>query len=150
MLYLTKELGFDGWTTGVVVGIGALGGVVGAITAPWAGLVIGLGPVLMVALALSAAGMALAALLTEPRWAALACVALSQFVLWVGQEIYNVHQVPIRYAPVPNRVQGRVSASIRSVVWGLAPLGALLGGAVGAGAGLRATMVASSVLGAGS
>ncbi|WP_256378868.1 MFS transporter [Bradyrhizobium sp. Ai1a-2] len=150
LLYLTNELGFDGWTTGVVLGIGALGGVVGAITAPWAGRAIGLGPVLIVALALSAGGLTLATLLTEPRCSAVACVAVSQFVLWVGQEIYNVQQVPIRYALVPDRVQGRVSASIRSVVWGLAPLGALLGGAVGAGPGLRATLVASSVLGAAS
>lgn len=144
LLYLTKHLALDGWTTGVVLSIGALGGVVGALTASWAGRTIGLGPVLMVALALSAAGMTLTALLTQPRWAAIVCVALSQF----GQEIYNVHQVLVRYALAPDRVQGRVNASIRSVVWGLAPLGALLGGVVGAGPGLRTTLLASSVLGA--
>ncbi|WP_247396972.1 MULTISPECIES: MFS transporter [unclassified Bradyrhizobium] len=148
LLYLTKHLALDGWTTGVVLSIGALGGVVGALTASWAGRTVGLGPVLMVALALSAAGMTLTALLTQPRWAAIVCVALSQFVLWFGQEIYNVHQVLVRYALAPDRVQGRVNASIRSVVWGLAPLGALLGGVVGAGPGLRTTLLASSVLGA--
>ncbi|MET4024091.1 hypothetical protein [Bradyrhizobium sp. S3.2.12] len=102
----------------------------------------------MVALALSAGGMSLAALLTRPWWAALVYVALSQFLLSVGQGIYNVQQVPIRYALAPHRMQGRVNASIRSVVWGLAPLGALVGGAAGAASGLRATLLASSVLGA--
>ncbi|XSC42242.1 hypothetical protein ACF1BQ_027585 [Bradyrhizobium sp. RDT10] len=34
-----------------------------------------------------------------------------------------------------------MNASIRSVVWGLAPLGALVGGAAGAALGLRATLL---------
>ncbi|MCP3460837.1 MFS transporter [Bradyrhizobium sp. CCGUVB23] len=150
LLYLTQHLGLDGWTTGVVLSIGALGGIGGAATAAWAGRAIGVGPVLMVTLALSGAGMTLAALLTQQRPAAVICVALSQFVLSFGQEIYNVHQVSVRYALSPPRVLGRVNGSIRSLVWGLAPLGALLGGAVGAGPGLRTALVASSALGAAS
>ncbi|WP_245287042.1 MFS transporter [Bradyrhizobium sp. Tv2a-2] len=147
VLYLTKELGLGGGTIGVVLGIGAFGGILGAVISPWVGRVIGLGPVLMVGLALSAAGMALATLLTEPAWAAIACVALSQFLLWVGQDIFNVQQVPIRYALAPQWAQGRVNASIRTLVWGMATLGALAGGASGAGPGLRATLFASSLLG---
>ncbi|MGL3104756.1 MFS transporter [Bradyrhizobium sp. BR 1432] len=146
VLYLTQHLGLDGWTTGLVLSIGALGGIGGAVTAAWAGRVIGVGPVLMVTLALSAAGMTLAALFTQPRSAAVICVALSQFILSFGQEIYNVHQVSVRYALAPPRALGRVNASIRSLVWGLAPLGALLGGAVGAGPGLRTALLASSAL----
>ncbi|WOH52928.1 MULTISPECIES: hypothetical protein [unclassified Bradyrhizobium] len=73
LLHLTKDLGLEGGTVGVVLGIGALGGVVGAVTAPWAGRAIGLGPLLMVALALSAGGMSLAALLAQPWWAAVVC-----------------------------------------------------------------------------
>ncbi|WP_420969723.1 MFS transporter [Bradyrhizobium sp. B120] len=147
LLHLTKDLGFDSRVVGMVLGIGALGGVVGAASSPWAGRAIGLGPVLMIGLAVSAAGMSLAALLTQPFWAAVACVALSQFILWIGQGLYNVQQVPIRYALVAQRLQGRVNASIRSVVWGLASLGALAGGAAAAATGLRATLLASSLLG---
>ncbi|MCP3396918.1 MULTISPECIES: MFS transporter [unclassified Bradyrhizobium] len=57
LLYLTKYLSLDGWTIGLVLSIGALGGVMGALTAARAGRAIGLGPVLMVTLALSAAGI---------------------------------------------------------------------------------------------
>ncbi|WP_245284915.1 hypothetical protein [Bradyrhizobium sp. th.b2] len=94
--------------------------------------------------------MSLATLITEPRWAAVACVSLSQFILWIGQGIYNVQQVPLRYALVAQRLQGRANASIRSVVWGLASLGALAGGAVAAATDLRITLLASSLLGAAS
>nr|WP_274617677.1 MFS transporter [Bradyrhizobium oropedii] len=147
LLHLTKDLGFDSRVVGMVLGIGALGGVVGAAGSPWVGRAIGLGPVLMTGLAVSAAGMSLAALLTRPWWAAVACVALSQFILWIGQGLYHVQQVPIRYALVPQRLQGRVNASIRTVVWGLGSLGALVGGAAAAATSLRTTLLASSVLG---
>lgn len=147
LLHLTKDLGFDARIVGVVLGIGALGGVVGAVNSPWAGRAIGLGPVLMIGLAVSAGGMSLAGLLTQPWWAAVTSVALSQFILWIGQGIYNVQQVPIRYALVPQGLQGRVNASIRSVVWGMASLGALAGGAFASATSLRAALLASSVLG---
>ncbi|UGY16985.1 MFS transporter [Bradyrhizobium septentrionale] len=150
LLHLTKDLGFDSRIVGVVLGTGALGGVVGAASSPSAGRAIGIGPVLMVGLAVSTVGMSLATLITEPRWAAVACVSLSQFILWIGQGIYNVQQVPLRYALVAQRLQGRANASIRSVVWGLASLGALAGGAVAAATGLRITLLASSLLGAAS
>ncbi|MGY8678305.1 hypothetical protein Q2941_10850 [Bradyrhizobium sp. UFLA05-153] len=71
-------------------------------------------------------------------------------MLSFGQEIYNEHQVFVRYALSPPRLLGRVNASIRSLVWGLAPIGAVLGGVVGAGPGLRAALLASSALGAAS
>nr|WP_276573474.1 MFS transporter [Bradyrhizobium sp. BRP56] len=147
LLHLTKDLGFDSRLVGMALGIGALGGVVGAASSPRVGRAIGLGPTLMFGLAVSAGGMSLAALLTQPWWAAVACVTLSQFMLWTGQGIYNVQQVPIRYALVPPHLQGRINASIRSVVWGLASLGALAGGAVAAATSLRTTLLASSVLG---
>ncbi|WP_283805518.1 MFS transporter [Bradyrhizobium tropiciagri] len=147
LLHLTRHLEFDSQIVGMVLGIGALGGVVGAAGSPWAGRTIGLGPVLMTGLAVSAAGMSLAGLLTGPWWAAVACVALSQFILWIGQGLYHVQQVPIRYALVPQHLQGRVNASIRSVVWGLGSLGALVGGAAAAATSLRTMLLASSVLG---
>ncbi|VIO70403.1 hypothetical protein CI1B_30570 [Bradyrhizobium ivorense] len=147
LLHLTKDLGFDSRVVGMMLGIGALGGVVGAASSPRAGRAIGLGPTLMIGLAVSAGGMSLAALFTQPWWAAVACVTLSQFMLWIGQGIYNVQQVPIRYALVQPHLQGRINASIRSVVWGLASLGALAGGAAAAATSLRTTLLASSVLG---
>ncbi|UGA44422.1 MULTISPECIES: hypothetical protein [Bradyrhizobium] len=81
LLHLTKDLEFDSRIVSVVLGIGALGGVVGAASSPSAGRAIGIGPVLMVGLAVSTVGMSLATLITEPRWAAVACVSLSQFIL---------------------------------------------------------------------
>ena len=45
--------------------------------------------------------------------------------------IYNITQVSFRQAICPERIQGRMNAVIRFIVWGTMPLGSLLGGALG-------------------
>jgi len=50
---------------------------------------------------------------------------------------YNITQLSFRQAICPERMQGRMNAIIRFLVWGTMPLGALLGGALGTWIGLR-------------
>jgi MFS family permease len=54
-----------------------------------------------------------------------------------GAVAYNITQVSFRQAICPERLQGRMNAVIRFMVWGTMPLGALLGGALGTWFGLR-------------
>ena len=44
---------------------------------------------------------------------------------------YNITQVSLRQAITPERLQGRMNAAMRWIVWGTIPLGTLLGGALG-------------------
>ena len=143
LLYLTEELKLTAAAIGTVTGIAAAGAVAGSLLARPAARALGLGRVLVAALLTSASGAALTPVLQESGWLA---VGLSQFLLWTGQQIYNVHQVPIRYALAPPELHGRVNASIRTVVWGLAPLGALLGGACGVWLDSRTTLLLSGAL----
>jgi Major Facilitator Superfamily len=41
---------------------------------------------------------------------------------------YNINQISLRQAITPNRLQGRMNATIRTIVWGTIPLGSLIGG----------------------
>jgi MFS family permease len=50
---------------------------------------------------------------------------------------YNITQVSFRQAVCPERLQGRMNASIRFIVWGTMPIGALSGGALATWLGLR-------------
>jgi MFS family permease len=50
---------------------------------------------------------------------------------------YNITQVSFRQAICPERLQGRMNAVIRFLVWGTMPVGALLGGALATWIGLR-------------
>ena len=58
----------------------------------------------------------------------------------IGMVVYNIAQVSLRQAITPERMQGRMNAVMRFIVWGTIPLGQLLGGALGSTIGLRETM----------
>ena len=53
---------------------------------------------------------------------------------------YNITQVSLRQAITPERLQGRMNAAMRWIVWGTIPLGTLTGGAIGQAVGLRAAL----------
>jgi MFS family permease len=53
--------------------------------------------------------------------------------------LYNITSMTLRQSVTPDRLQGRTVGAIRTVVWGVTPLGALLGGVLASAVGLRAT-----------
>jgi len=59
--------------------------------------------------------------------------------------MFNVIQVSFRQTLCPDALLGRMNATMRFVLWGSAPLGALLGGALGTDFGLRPTMWITAV-----
>ena len=63
----------------------------------------------------------------------------AQAISGMGVPIYNITQVSFRQAITPERLQGRMNSVMRFIVWGVMPLGALLGGALASwvGAALR-------------
>lgn len=54
--------------------------------------------------------------------------------------VYNINQVSFRQAITPPRMQGRMNASMRFIVWGTIPPGQILGGVIGATLGLSAAI----------
>ena len=54
--------------------------------------------------------------------------------------IYNVNQVSLRQAITPERMLGRMNATMRFIVWGTIPVGALVGGILGEIIGLQGTI----------
>jgi predicted MFS family arabinose efflux permease len=55
--------------------------------------------------------------------------------------IYNINGVSLRQAITPDRVQGRMNATVRTIVWGTIPLGSFLGGILGNTIGVWQTLV---------
>jgi predicted MFS family arabinose efflux permease len=57
-----------------------------------------------------------------------------------GTSLYNINQLSFRQRLCPPNLLGRMNATIRFVVSGIAPVGALAGGVIGTEIGLRPTM----------
>jgi MFS family permease len=57
-----------------------------------------------------------------------------------GAILYNINQVSFRQRLCPDHLLGRMNATMRFVVWGVLPIGALIGGVIGTSIGLRPTL----------
>lgn len=77
--------------------------------------------------------------LTQPK-AGLLFFGIGMMVVGFGVTVYNVNQVSFRQRLCPDRLLGRMNATMRFVVWGVLPIGALIGGLLGTAIGLRPTL----------
>ena len=145
LLYATRDLGLSPTTLGLIFGIGSAGVLVGAALASraarWFGFAGALiGSILLAALGLL--GQALAgSLLSFSPAAVVITLVVSQFCTSVGLPIYNVNQVSLRQAITPDHLMGRMNASVRFMIWGTMPIGALIGGLLGERIGLQPTLL---------
>jgi MFS family permease len=138
VLYEVRELRFSALTIGVVDSAAAAGGFLGALAVTRLARIIGEGPTLVLT----------AALMSLSQFAyPLASVLPAVPTLVVGGAVlmgvvvaYNVATVSFRQRLCPPELLGRMNASARFLVWGTIPLGALLGGALGAWLGVLPTM----------
>jgi MFS family permease len=77
--------------------------------------------------------------------AALAVIGPAVAVGSFTNVIYNVTQVSLRQTITPERIQGRMNAVMRFLVWGTIPLGNLIGGALGTWIGLKETLIIGGI-----
>jgi predicted MFS family arabinose efflux permease len=60
----------------------------------------------------------------------------SMFLVSFVNPVYNINQVSLRQAITPDRVQGRMNATVRTIIWGTMPIGAFIGGIIGSTYGI--------------
>ena len=68
-------------------------------------------------------------------------LALAEVLVRTSDMVFNVTFVSVRQALTPDQLQGRVGATVRALTYGVVPLGAFLGGQLGAAVGLRGTVL---------
>lgn len=123
VLFVQEVLGLRAAAFGALLTAGAVGGVVGSVTAARVSRHIGPGASLFTTLLGSVAAYAVTALTSSPLVVWVAFVAFSFLaVLW------NVITVSLRQAIIPDHLLGRVNSVYRLLAWGMIPLGSLLGG----------------------
>jgi MFS family permease len=147
ILYATRELGISAGTLGVVLGAGAAGGLLGAVVAGRLGRRIGLGPAFVVGMVLFPAPLLLVPLADGPRWLVLAMLFTAEFLSGLGVMILDINVGAIMTALTPHRLRSRSTGAFRFVNYGIRPLGALFGGALGSAIGLRPTLLFTATAG---
>ena len=141
VLYLVRDLGLAPTLLGLVFAAGGVASVLGALLAGPVRDRIGPGPAIVGGTLLWCAGNALLPLARGPLAVVMALAIAAQVMSGIGTPVYSINQITVRQAIVPSRLLGRVNASRRFLVFGVIPLGALLGGALGQALGLRSVLV---------
>lgn len=137
LIYAYRILHLKPGLLGLAFGLAELG-FVGALFSTRLRRRFGLRPTLIGALLGSAVGAA-AFLLGQIGWPYVV-LFVGSAIITIATPIYNINQVSYRQALTDVRMQGRVNATMRTFVWGTLPLGAVVGGYLGAIAGIPATI----------
>lgn len=136
---LLRELGLGPAAYGLMLTISSVGGIFGAFTAPWWAKRFGEGHSIPATYIYASLPMFLmASVFFMPHTAAIIAVAVASFWGVSGIVAFNVVQVSMRQKQSPPRMLARMTASIRTLIWGVGPLGALLSGIVATHWGLPA------------
>jgi MFS family permease len=138
LLYFTRSLHLSAVEVGLVFGVGACGSIIGALVANRLQRAIGVGRTILFPTML--ASLSALAYPLAPRSFPLPVLILGQAAFGFGAVAYNITQVSLRQAITPERLQGRMNAAMRWIVWGTIPLGEIAGGGIATAFGLRAAL----------
>ena len=136
--YAVKQLGLSGAGVGLTLATYGAGMVTGALLAPRAiralpyGLAVLMGPCCSV--------LAMAVMCATLAWPSGVLAAASFFLFGLGPILWTITSTTLRQRLTPGAMLGRVSAIFLTVNTGARPIGAALGGWVGAGWGVQACL----------
>ncbi|MGW1345980.1 MFS transporter [Kribbella sp. NPDC002412] len=143
-IFMVRTLGLSPALVGIVLAVGSVTAMLGAALTPRLARLFGSERVIWLSLAITGP-LGVLGVLAQPGWLTLLLV-LSTAAGELGQIVYAITTVTLRQRVVPERLLGRVNATMRFLLMGLFPLGALLGGALGTLVGPRLTLLVATGL----
>jgi Arabinose efflux permease len=138
MPFLVRVLHLAPETAGLLLALGASGGVLGGLLAGRLSRAIGSARIIWVApLLFGLPGLCVP--LAGPGWRVL-LYAVGWFSFNFTAVVYNTAQLSYGQTICPPELLGGMNAAVRWIVWGTIPLGALIAGGLATWLGLRATL----------
>ncbi len=145
ILYMVRVLHLSSIQAGAVFAVGSAGSIAGALLANRLGKKFGVGSaIVFMAVIFSFGGLAYP---LAPKSFPLPLLMAGQLLFGFSAVAYNILQVSYRQAITPERLQGRMNAAMRWIVWGTIPLGTLAGGAIAQATSLHTAIWVGAVLG---
>jgi len=131
VLYATRSLHIRPGLLGVVLGAGAVGGVLGSLLTRRIASRAGVGRAYLIGCVVYPLPVLLVPLAAGPRTLILGMLFTAEFVSGFGVMILDISIGTIFAAVVPDPLRARVSGAFQAVNYGTRPVGALAGGAAG-------------------
>ncbi|MDT0444007.1 MFS transporter [Streptomyces johnsoniae] len=150
VLYATTELGLSPGVLGLVLGLGAVGGLLGAALTGRVVRRLGVGPTAVLGAAGFTVPLMLIPLADGPQPLVIAMLGTAEFLSCFGVMLADITLGSLQMALIPHELRARVTGAYRMLNHGFRPLGALAGGALGTAIGLRPSLwigTAGAVLG---
>jgi MFS family permease len=144
-IYVIRELKLEPAILGLIFAVGSIGALVGALVSGWLAQRFGLGRTIIGSCFVGGLATIFIPLSSVFPNIAVLLLILAWLIISFSNPVYNINQVSLRQAITPHRLQGRMNASMRFMVWGTMPIGSILGGILGEVIGLDATLVVGTV-----
>lgn len=139
-LYALRELGLNPVLLGVTIGVGGASNLLGTFLVGPVTRRFGLGRAMLGSVVIGGLTSFFLPLAHGPLPLAFGCLVLLQ-AFDATQPIYEVNALSLRQALTPPHLLGRVNAAVQVLEGAPAPLGAIVGGALGGIIGPRATLL---------
>jgi MFS family permease len=138
MLYAVRELGLRPGVLGVVIGAGAIGGILGSVLCKWLTSTFGVGLVYVAGCFVFTVPLALIPLAGSFHGAlVLVMLFFAEFGSGFGVMVLDISIASIFGVVIPDRMRSRVAGAFQAINYGTRPAGAVLGGLLGTELGLR-------------
>src|SRR5262249_25963669 len=118
----------------------SVGGVLGSILTGRISRRMGVGPAFVLGCVLFPTPLLLVPLARGPHWLVLGCLFAAGFLSGFGVVLLDITAGSVQAPLAPERPRARAAGAYMVVNYGVRPVGALLGGALGAWIGLRPTL----------
>jgi MFS family permease len=140
VLFAVTELGVGPAALGLVLGVGATGAVLGTFLVGPLTRGAGLGWAYVIGCVLFPAPLVLVPVAPPHNALTYMLLGVAEFTSGIGLMLFDITAGSIQAAVVPGELRSRVAGAYRTVNYGIRPLGALIGGLMGAAVGLRPTL----------
>lgn len=145
ILFLTDELGLSAGWLGFIFGAGSVGFLAGAAWSHRLAEVIGRGKLMTAGVFMNGIGWLVVPLAAGSVLILVVTLSLARILTSAGSMAFDINALTTRQQVTPDRLLGRVFASSRFISGGIAPVGALLGGAAATTLGIKPVLVVCAV-----
>jgi predicted MFS family arabinose efflux permease len=143
VIFLLNILSFSPVLIGLLGTVGAVGFLLGTVVTPIVTKKMGLGMAIAIPAGITVINMAAPLAIYGHAFLIVGTIGL---ITGIMLPIYNINQVSLRQTIVPDRIQGRMNATVRTINWGTMPVGAIIGGTLGITVGVIGTILIGGAL----